>query len=606
MAAGRRTDIIREFADLMRRRAFISAVLISLVLGRYAGAQAPAPGPVPEAKPTISKIRIANDGQALTIEVSTSSPAIPDTQRLENPDRLVFDFPGFVLQGPAQRLSVNKGPVTTVRASLFQASPPLSRIVLDLKEPANVELQPMENKVLIRVPFDEAGPAPVEKRHGLEVSSSETGTQTAPSASRPPESSQSSPPSASAVPASAPPANNASATKQASEYDVLTKAQAVTLEELPALEAKAQAGDPQSQTLLALAYHSGALLKNDEVEALRLLRLAAEKGYMPAEESLGIYYAAGIGMEKPDPQAALKWYSAASQKGSVDATTNIGSMYASGDGVAKDMTTAIQWFRQAAEAGGGSAAYNMAIIYARGDGVPRDPQLAASWLAKAADHDFVPALRDLGIRSAYPRDGSAADVPLALQKLKRAAELGDAISQAILGDILSNGELVKADYHQAANYYKMAADQGQRDGEFGLAVRYVTGQGMPEDRAEAQRWFKAAADQGHADAQYDLGTMYEVGDGTGADLPSALHYYEFAAQQGVVKAQYRLGVLLAKGAGVQTDRVSAYKWLMLSQDSVKSAATALNELRHSMSPEEIAEAEHQVDSWRIERKQAHE
>jgi len=582
----------------MRGRAFISAVLISLVLGQQASAQAP--GAIPDSKPTISRIRIANDGRALTIEVSTSSPAVPDTQRLEHPDRLVFDFPGFVLQGPAQRLSVNKGPVTTVRASLFQANPPLSRIVLDLKEPANVELQPMENKVLIRVPFDEAGPAPVEKRPGLKVSSSETGTQTAPPASRQPSS-----PSASAAAASASPANNASGTKQASEYDVLTKAQAVTLEELPALEAKAQAGDPQSQTLLALAYHSGALLKNDEVEALRLLRLAAEKGYMPAEESLGIYYAAGIGMEKPDPQAALKWYTAASQKGSVDATTNIGSMYASGDGVPKDMTTAIQWFRQAAEAGGAAAAYDLAMIYARGDGVPRDQQLAGLWLTKAADHDFVPALRDLGIRSAYPRDGSTADVPLALQKLKRGAELGDAISQAILGDIFSNGEMMKPDYQQAANYYKMAADQGQRDGEFGLAVRYVTGQGMPLDRAEAQRWFKAAADQGHADAQYDLGTMYEVGDGTGADLPSALHYYELAAQQGVVKAQYRLGVLLAKGAGVQADRVSAYKWLMLSQDSVKSSTPALNELRHSMSPEEIAEAERQVDSWRIGRKQAH-
>jgi len=597
-ATDRRTDIIREFAELMRGRAFISAVLISLVLGQQASAQAP--GAIPDSKPTISRIRIANDGQALTIEVSTSSPAVPDTQRLEHPDRLVFDFPGFVLQGPAQRLSVNKGPVTTVRASLFQANPPLSRIVLDLKEPANVELQPMENKVLIRVPFDEAGPAPVEKRPGLKVSSSETGTQTAPPASRQPSS-----PSASAAAASASPANNASGTKQASEYDVLTKAQAVTLEELPALEAKAQAGDPQSQTLLALAYHSGALLKNDEVEALRLLRLAAEKGYMPAEESLGIYYAAGMGMEKPDPQAALKWYTAASQKGSVDATTNIGSMYASGDGVPKDMTTAIQWFRQAAEAGGAAAAYDLAMIYARGDGVPRDQQLAALWLTKAADHDFVPALRDLGIRSAYPRDGSTADVPLALQKLKRGAELGDAISQAILGDIFSNGEMMKPDYQQAANYYKMAADQGQRDGEFGLAVRYVTGQGMPLDRAEAQRWFKAAADQGHADAQYDLGTMYEVGDGTGADLPSALHYYELAAQQGVVKAQYRLGVLLAKGAGVQADRVSAYKWLMLSQDSVKSSTPALNELRHSMSPEEIAEAERQVDSWRIGRKQAH-
>lgn len=587
----------------MRKGAVIPALLVGVLCGGRSAAQAPAPGAA-IGKHAISKIRIANDGHALTIEVSTDSPAVPDTQRLENPDRLVFDFPGFVLQGPAQRLSVNKGPVTTVRASLFQVSPPLSRIVIDLKEPASVELQPMEDKILIRVPFETTASIAVEKPP-------ETGgrspvpsplTQTSPATS-----SDAAPHSAPGVvqPISPAQAKAESVSKPNSEYDVLAKAQAVTLEELPALEAKAQSGDPQSQTLLALAYHSGALLKNDEVEALRLLQLAAEKGYMPAEESLGIYYAAGIGMEKPDPQAALKWYTAASQKGSVDATTNIGSMYASGDGVAKDMTMAIQWFRQAAEAGGGSAAYNLAIIYARGDGVPRDQQLAASWLAKAADHDFVPALRDLGIRAAYPRDGAAADVPLALKSLKRGAELGDAISEAILGDIFSNGELLKPDFEQAAKYYKTAADQGQRDGEFGLAVRYVTGQGMPLDRAEAQRWFKAAADQGHADAQYDLGTMYEVGDGTGTDLPSALHYYELAAQQGVVKAQYRLGVLLAKGVGVQTDRVSAYKWFMLSQDSVKSSATALNELRHAMSPEEIAEAERQVDSWRIERKQAH-
>ena len=529
----------------MRKSAVIPALLMGVLCGGRSAAQASAPGAA-IGKHAISKIRIANDGHALTIEVSTNSPAVPDTQRLENPDRLVFDFPGFVLQGPAQRLSVNKGPVTTVRASLFQVSPPLSRIVIDLKEPASVELQPMEDKVLIRVPFETTASAPIEKPPEKKIPPAVPAALTQPTTAA--SSDVASPSAPRAVqPTPPPPAKNASVSKPNSEYDVLAKAQAVTLEELPALEAKAQGGDPQSQTLLALAYHSGALLKNDEVEALRLLRLAAEKGYMPAEESLGIYYAAGIGMEKPDPQAALKWYTAASQKGSVDATTNIGSMYASGDGVVKDMTTAIQWFRQAAEAGGGSAAYNLAIIYARGDGVPRDQQLAASWLTKAADHDFVPALRDSGIRAAYPRDGSAVDVPLALQRLKRGAELGDAISQAILGDIYSNGELMKADYQQAASYYKMAADQGQRDGEFGLAVRYVTGQGMPEDRAEAQRWFKAAADQGHADAQYDLGTMYEVGDGTGADLPSALHYYELAAQQGVVKAQYRLGVCCRRG-----------------------------------------------------------
>jgi TPR repeat protein len=388
------------------------------------------------------------------------------------------------------------------------------------------------------------------------------------------------------------------------EYDILAKAQAVTLDELPALEEKAQKGDPQAQTLLALAYHSGVLLKNNEDEALRLLHLAAGKGYVPAEESLGIYYAMGIGMEKPDPQAAVMWYTAAAQKGSVDAATNMGSMYASGDGVPKDMNMAVRWFRQAADAGSGAAAYNLALMYQRGDGVPRDEQQAQTFLSKAADESFAPALRDSGLRAAFPRDGSAPNPELAIARLKRGAEMGDAISQAILGDIFSSGQLVPADYDQAARYYKRAADQGQRDGEFGLAVRYVTGQGLPKDAREALRWFTAAANQGHADAQYDLGTMYELGQGTEANLSSALYFYKLAAQQGVVKAQYRLGILLIKGPGIDPDRVAAYKWLMLSQDAIKSSATELNELRPSMSAAEIAEAEHQVDTWRTEHQAA--
>jgi TPR repeat protein len=578
---------------VLNRRWIIVSTLLFVGVAGFAGArgQEAAPPSAPSGKPTISKILVASDSEGLSIEISTNSPVIPDTQRLEHPDRLVFDFRGFSLQGPAQHIAVNKGAVLAVRASLFQANPPLSRIVIDLKEPTNVHLQAVGNKILIKVPFDNASPASIEQRPAKDTSPA--------------------PPSAIPQAASALPSNPQSRPDEragqepASEYDVLAKARAVTLEELAELEAKAQGGDPKAETMLALAYHAGVLLKNDEEEALRLLRLAADQGYVAAEESLGIYYAAGVGMEKPDPQAALKWYTAAAQKGSVDAAANIGSMYAGGDGVPRDMSTAIRWFRQAADAGGASAAYNLALIYRRGDGVARDEQQAMSWLRKAADHDFIPALRETGYRAAYPRDGSTADIPMALQRYKRAAELGDPISQAILGDIFSNGELTKPDYDQAAKYYRMAADQGQRDGEFGLAVRYTLGQGAPVDQGEAMRLFKAAADQGHADAQYDLGVMYELGQATEPDPPSAAHYYQLAAEQGVVKAQYRIGVLLAKGSGVEADRVSAYKWLLLAQDSITSATKALNELRPSMSPSEISEAEHQVDAWRIARKQSH-
>jgi len=602
-------EIVCRFEDAMHWRPYMAVFLSSLACASILVAQSSVQG-VAQIKPAITNIRVVTESQALSIEVSTNSPAIPDTERLENPDRILFDFPGFVMQAPDQRLTVNQGPVTAVRASLFHADPPLSRIVLDLKEPASIEMQPMEDRVIIRIPFNNPASGTARKapgRSGPPPPSDTTERSAKKTAPPPPVQAPliGPQPSGSTPPAPGPgPASLTRPAKSSSEYDVLSKAQAITLGDLPKLEEKSQAGDPQAQTMLALAYHAGVLLKNDEEEAFRLLKLAAEKGYLPAEESLGIYYAMGIGMDNPDLQAALKWYTAAAQKGSFDAATNIGSMYASGDGVPKDMATAIRWFRQAADAGGGAAAYNLALIYKHGDAVPRDEQQALSWLSRSADLDFIPALRDVGIRSAYPRDGSALNMDLALKRLKRGAELGDAISQAVLGDIYSDMKLGTVDYPQAAKYYKMAADQGQRDGEFGLAVRYVTGQGVTKDDGEAVHWFKAAADQGHADAQYDLATMYEVGQGTETDLPLAVYYYKLAAQQGVVKAQYRLGILLTKGQGIEADRVSAYKWFMLSQDSIKQSATELNELRHAMSPAEIAEAEHQVDAWRTEHKQS--
>jgi len=387
------------------------------------------------------------------------------------------------------------------------------------------------------------------------------------------------------------------------EYELLSKARALSLDDLKVLDDKAAAGEPEAETILALAYHSGVLLRNDESEALLLLHRAADQGFVAAEESLGIFSAAGIGMPQPNPGEALAWYRKAAQHGSVDAATNIATMYATADGVPRDMDAAITWFRRAAEAGGATAQYNLALIYGRGDGVPRDDQKFLEWLVKAADQGVIPALLDLAYRYMHPQDRSKPDIPAAIQRYQRAAELGDGPAQAMLGDIFSGGTLVPADYPQAVKWYRMAADQGQKDGEFGLAARYVLGQGVAIDQAEALRWFKAAADQGHADAQYDVGRMYEAGKGiTAPDLPLAVHYYELAAQQGVVKAQYCLGALLAKGEGVQIDRVSAYKWLLLAQDSVHDSTAVLNDLRKSMTPPQITDAEHQVDAWRIAHK----
>jgi TPR repeat protein len=562
-----------------RAALFCAVLIVTPLLGQD---YATTPAPSSDAKGTILDIGLSSDREGVTIAVTTDVPAVPETGKLEHPDRLVFDFPGFDLAGYSRRIPVNHPPVMAVRSSLFQSEPPRSRIVIDLKESVEPQLRFVGNTLLIELRFKKPvveTPRPESDRPSPPTKATESPdlkSQTAP------------------VPA----AITKKHSQGPSEYDLLSKAQALKLDDLKALEEKVQAGDPEAQTILALAYHSAVLLKNDEAEALGLLHKAADQGFMAAQESLGIFYATGIGMAQPNPAEALSWYSRAARQGSVDAATNLATMYATGDGVPRDMNAAIPWFRQAAESGGATAQYNLALIYGRGDGVQRDEQKFLDWLTKAANQDVIPALLDLAYRYMHPPDGSKPNIPAALQRYQKAAELGDARAQAILGDIYSGGTLVALDYPQAVKWYRMAADQGQMDGEFGLAARYVLGQGVAANTAEAFRWFKAAADQGHADAQFNIGRMYEMGQGTASDPSSAPHYYQMAAQQGVTKAQYFLGVLLTKGGGVASDWVSAYKWLLLAQDSVPDSTLVLNDLRKSMSAAEINDAEHQVNAWR--------
>jgi len=569
----------------MRRTAATRAILLCTILNLPALV---AQDSVPSSSPsgTIQNISFRSDGEAVTITVTTSKPVLPQFAKLVHPDRLVVDFPGFALAPGNQETPVNNGAVLAVPSSLFRSNPAMSRVVVDLKQPVETQIKAAGNTLWIRL-------SPKEEFAGGQPTRAAPETPAVNNARSAPESSLPSPPAVGVLKQSR---------AKTSEYELLDKARALTVDGLKTLDEKVQAGDPEAETILALAYHSAVLLKNDETEALRLLRKAADKGFLPAEESLAIFCASGIGMEQPDPGEALTWYTKAARQGSIDAATNIATMYATGSGVPRDINAAITWFQQAADAGGATAQYNLALIYGRGDGVPRDDQKSLDWLRKAADQDVIPALLDLANRFLHPGDGSKPDVQAAILRYQRAAELGDGLSQAILGDIFSAGVLIPADYPQAVKWYRLSAEQGQKDGEFGLAVRYVLGQGVEADQAEAFRWFKAAADQGHGNAQYNVARLYETGKGIPPDLTAAVHYYELAAQQGVVKAQYRLGVLLAKGEGVKSDTVSAYKWLLLAQDSVHDSAVALSDLRKSMAASEIAAAEHQVDAWRLAHK----
>ncbi len=509
-------------------------------------------------------------------------------------------------------MPVNKGPVKELRVSLFSAHPAATRVVVESNEPLNFELKPSSNgTVLVEISFHKTNTAPAASLANSPAAEKDRVASIPPPQKQPTPPKQSPPqksPELSKQPEPPQPERKIAKRSAASPpgaYALMEKAKALSLEDLQPLEDKAKAGNPEAQTLLALAYHAGVLLKNDDVEATRLLHQAADRGYMAAEEALGIFLETGIGMDggRPAPADSLNWYKKAAQQGSIDAATDIALLYANGKGVTRDPEQAVSWFRRAAEGGDSSAQYNLALMYERGEGVPRDYKEAIRWLNAAADQNLIPPLLALAEISLQPPPNSAmtADVNKAMEYYQRAANLGSAVAEVTLGTIYSKGLPGKVDYDQAVGWYKKAADKGQPEGEFALGVSYAMGHGVPVDYTLARRWLGAAASQGQMEAQYDLAIICEQGDGAAPDRKLAAHYYQMAADRGMAKAQYRLGLMLAKGSPSSTDKIAAYKWLMLAQESVKESSQALSDVKKSMSPQEIAHAEQEVVNWRSAR-----
>ena len=146
-----------------------------------------------------------------------------------------------------------------------------------------------------------------------------------------------------------------------------------------------------AQHILGLWYDTGDYgLTEDDEEAVRWYRLAAEQGYASAQHNLGLMYADGDGVPEDDEEA-IWWYRLAAEQGYPSAQYNLGLMYADGEGVPEDDEEAVWWYRLAAEQGFAPAQFNLGGLYANGEGVSEDLVLAYMWynLSAAQGNSFA-------------------------------------------------------------------------------------------------------------------------------------------------------------------------------------------------------------------------
>jgi hypothetical protein len=117
---------------------------------------------------SVRRVQVLDGKNAVEIEVEGSDRLLPETQVLTGPDRLVVDFPNALPGNAVRNQVVNRGEVKSVRVGLFQSSPPVTRVVLDLKTAQSFQVFPYGRTVIIKV----TGSAPATNanaNHKVEV-----------------------------------------------------------------------------------------------------------------------------------------------------------------------------------------------------------------------------------------------------------------------------------------------------------------------------------------------------------------------------------------------------------------------------------------------------
>ncbi len=99
----------------------------------------------------VKRVQVLSGKGAVEIEVEGSERLVPQTRVLTSPDRLVVDFPNATPVAQLRNQPVNRGQVKDLRVGLFHASPPVTRLVVDLKSPQSFQIFPDGKTVIIKV-----------------------------------------------------------------------------------------------------------------------------------------------------------------------------------------------------------------------------------------------------------------------------------------------------------------------------------------------------------------------------------------------------------------------------------------------------------------------
>jgi len=115
---------------------------------------------VPAKVAAVKSFRIVQEEDGSAVEILSTLPLRPQIKLINDPTRLVIDLPNARIDMVQKRIEIQADRISALRASQFQETPPVARVVVDLLAPRTFEWKALGNRLVVHL-----GKNPTEESH---------------------------------------------------------------------------------------------------------------------------------------------------------------------------------------------------------------------------------------------------------------------------------------------------------------------------------------------------------------------------------------------------------------------------------------------------------
>lgn len=367
--------------------------------------------------------------------------------------------------------------------------------------------------------------------------------------------------------------------------------------------------DPSAQYLVGRNYLKGKSVEKNVKEAIKWFEMAAKQNHIRAQYQLGKLYLYGKEI-KTNLNFAFYFLSKAAEKNHLESQYELANFYLKGNANKRQYAKASDWYRRAAKRGHVRSMFELGKLLNEGLGVKQNRSEARRWISDAAESGLLEATNYLNkmedvVEPAPDHNNNKQFATVVDDEigdptspddfaLIRGSPEKESIDHYLLGIAYLTGDGKKKNVFEAAQHFKMAANQGHGKAQYQLAKLYEQGIGVEQNSKLYQKWLNKAASAGvisaqrdldlkstdskpsqpsktssdrDAEAQFRLGIKHLTGDNATKDPGKASILFIKAAKQNHARAQYQLGLMYEKAIGFDRNIKKAREWYQKAADA---------------------------------------